>query len=115
MKSVRRFLIVSVLGIISAGTLVSSYLAYRFAEHEIEEVYDANLVQYARILSGLLSSDSTTDVQALEQALRTPTELRGLDSDTLERRIESEPELLNTIGHWYERNFAFQLWSSAGT
>tara|TARA_R100001369_G_scaffold8045_3_gene19613 strand:- start:85870 stop:87198 length:1329 start_codon:yes stop_codon:yes gene_type:complete len=78
--------------------LVIGFVSYRYAAHEIEELYDASLAQNARLLEGLLQAplpDTNRNVliNSLESALQ-----RARDSD---KRF---------AGHRYESKLAFQLW-----
>ena len=57
MRSIRRFLLSGTLGVVGALVLTSSVLSYFSARHEVEEIYDATLVQYARLLRELLVRD----------------------------------------------------------
>lgn len=68
MFSIRRFLLVSISLIILAGGVLSAVATYRFAWHEVEELFDAQLVQHGRLLSGWLEatrSSETLSYQAM--------------------------------------------------
>ncbi|MGL5161328.1 MAG: hypothetical protein ACRC8E_03545, partial [Plesiomonas shigelloides] len=54
-RSIRRFLLTSVLLIVSSVLSVSALLGYRDANHETEELFDARLAQSARITLRLLT------------------------------------------------------------
>ena len=55
MKSIRKRIIVRVMGLLVLGSLVLGMFSYRDAAHEVEELFDAQLAQSARVLAGLLS------------------------------------------------------------
>ncbi|MCK5873306.1 MAG: hypothetical protein KAG82_01310 [Alcanivoracaceae bacterium] len=69
MFSIRRYLLVSIsLIILAAGTL-TAVATYRFAWHEVEELFDAQLVQHGRLLAGWLEqthSSETFSYQAIQ-------------------------------------------------
>lgn len=50
--SIRRFLVVSLLLVIAGGGVLLVFLTYRTLYHELDEQYDAELVQSARLLAG---------------------------------------------------------------
>lgn len=50
--SIRRFLILSLLMVIVGGGLLQAFFAYRTLYHELDEQYDAELVQSAHLLAG---------------------------------------------------------------
>jgi two-component system sensor histidine kinase QseC len=55
--SIRRRLLIFLLTVVSAAWVTSGYLIYRDALDEVEEVFDANLAQTARVLLGLLGHE----------------------------------------------------------
>lgn len=109
MSSIRRFLLSGTLGVVATVTLASSVLSYYSARHEIEEIYDATLVQYARLLQELLGRGRIQpgDVPAAAVIAAYRDEI---DSERLEDASEYDSRLVASLGHWYERNFVFQLW-----
>ena len=54
MKSIRSFLLVSVLSVVVLCLIIFSLTTYFEAKHEVEEIYDAQLAQSARMLHSLL-------------------------------------------------------------
>lgn len=109
MSSIRRFLLSGTLGVVAAIALTTSALSYYSARHEIEEIYDANLVQYARLLQGLLARGNI-DPGDLPRYRSVAPNRDDADSENQEEVFERNPALIARYGHWYERNFAFQLW-----
>lgn len=92
MNSIRRRILLRVLGLLLIGSLLLSAVSYRDAAHEIEELFDAQLGQSARVLQGLLRlPQAQIDHQQLAQAL-----------------IESA-EQQPTLGHRYESKLAYQV------
>ena len=54
MNSVRTRILLPVLVLVLLGDLLISWLVLRDSHHEIEEIYDAQLAQSARLLQGVL-------------------------------------------------------------
>ncbi|QTP54147.1 two-component sensor histidine kinase [Billgrantia sulfidoxydans] len=98
MTSIRRRTLVLVLLVFSTSMLAIGLVSYRYAAHEIEELYDASLAQNARLLEGLAQSPLPSGER---EAL-----LESLESALL-RAEQSDKRL---AGHRYESKLAFQLW-----
>tara|TARA_R110001592_G_scaffold19231_16_gene79149 strand:+ start:3001 stop:3285 length:285 start_codon:yes stop_codon:yes gene_type:complete len=54
MNSIRQRIVLRVLGLLLCGSLILSAVSYGDAAHEVEELFDAQLGQSARVLQGLL-------------------------------------------------------------
>lgn len=98
MSSIRQRTLGLALLVFGASMLIIGFISYRYAAHEVEELYDASLAQNARVLEGLIQvplpdADRAILLNSLETAL-----LRAEQSD---KRFE---------GHQYESKLAFQLW-----
>ncbi|MFI0473133.1 ATP-binding protein [Halomonas sp. HMF6819] len=98
MTSIRQRTLGLVLLVFGASMLVIGFISYRYAAHEVEELYDASLAQNARLLEGFLQAplsgaDRTVLLSSLENAL--------------ERARQSDKRF---AGHRYESKLAFQLW-----
>lgn len=92
--SIRSRTLVLVLGLLGVSLSAISWLSYRDAQHEIEELFDAQLAQTARLLEGLVSRDMPSPaLESLQQALNQAVGKRG----------ETMP------GHAYESKLAFQV------
>ncbi|KAB0488548.1 Signal transduction histidine kinase [Pseudomonas reinekei] len=96
MTSIRRRTLTLIIGLMLAGLTLISVLNLHDSNHEIAEVYDAQLAQNARLLQGVmrmpLASKEHADLyQAFNQALS-----------------EAEPRI---DGHPYETKIAFQVWN----
>ena len=100
MNSVRARILVPVLLLLLLGDLTISWLALRDSHHEIEEVYDAQLAQSARLLQGVLRqrSPGETDLDQLYQAF-----------DQAMSRVGG-----GQAAHPYETRLTFQIWRSSG-
>lgn len=104
MLSIRARTLLLVLGLLSLSMSLISYKSYRDAQHEIEEIFDAQLAQSARLLEGMIGRDmSPTDRQALQHAL----------DQALQGRQAQRDESLRD-GHPYESKLAFQVLDEQG-
>lgn len=100
MTSIRRRTLTLIIGLLLAGLAVLSTFNVHDSNHEIAEVYDAQLAQNARLLQGVMrmpmaSKEQAELYQAFNQAL-------GLAVPKVD-------------GHPYESKIAFQVWNSDGT
>lgn len=99
MTSIRRRTLTLIIGLMLAGIAVISAFNLHDSNHEIAEVYDAQLAQNARLLQGVLrmplaSKERAQLYQAFNKALG-----------------EAEPRV---DGHPYESKIAFQVWNRQG-
>ncbi|VVN83224.1 ATP-binding protein [Pseudomonas fluorescens] len=99
MMSIRRRTLILILGLLFVGLLIISVFNLHDSKHEIDEVYDAQLAQNARLLQGVMrmpmaSKEHAELYQAFNQALSLAT-----------------PKI---DGHPYESKIAFQVWNSRG-
>lgn len=106
--SIRRFLYVALLTLVSVGMMLVAGTSFYRAHHEVEELFDAQLAESARVLHGLLietinSSDHHLDVNDLAE----PGWLIKSDQPT----PGGQPKL---PGHKYEHKIAFALFSEDG-
>jgi len=70
MNSIRRRTLFLVLGLLGFTLPFLSYWSYSDARHEVEEVFDAELLQTARLVAGLVGRDMTmAERQALQATL----------------------------------------------
>lgn len=91
MTSIRRRLLLILLGTFAAGWLVLAVLSYFSARQEIEELFDAELAQSARVLLGLT-------LHEIEEEAGKDQQLPVIIDPTL-------------TGHAYEGKIAFQIWT----
>lgn len=110
MRSIRSRTLVLVLGLLAVALSVISYVSYRDARHEIEELFDAVLAQQARLLAGMIPADMAPDARlALQQALDgavVGTSTQGAD--------EADDEEARPLGHEYESKLGFVVLDDAG-
>lgn len=96
--SIRSYLLWGAFLLLSSSSIITLISTSWYTSHEIEEVFDASLVQSARIFHGLV-------VDHQEQ-----NTLHELQESLLRSDEERFPDTLST-GHPYERKLAFQAWS----
>jgi len=99
MTSIRHRTLTLILGLLFLGLLIITVFNLHDSNHEIAEVYDAQLAQNARLLQGVMrmpmaSKEHAKLYQAFNAAL-------GL----------AEPKV---DGHPYESKIAFQVWNAQG-
>ena len=105
--SIRRRLLANLIITIALVSLITLYLSYDDARHEVQELFDAELAQSGRVLQALLIPDllirnSEEELQELLQRF-----------DTIPSQALLGPDIANSeIGHEYERRLAFQVWSN---
>ncbi|PUA43547.1 two-component sensor histidine kinase [Pseudomonas protegens] len=104
MNSVRTRILLPVLVLVLLGDLLISWLVLRDSHHEIEEVYDAQLAQSARLLQGVLRQ-------------RDPAQ--QTDAADWERLHQAFDQAMSRVGvdgaaHPYETRLTFQVWRDDG-
>ena len=103
--SIQRRLLANPLITIAFVSLITLFLSYRDATHEVQELFDANLAQSARVLHALVTPELLTgDNKQLQELLLNFPEY---PSDKV-LKLNDEA---HTLGHEYERKLAFQVWN----
>lgn len=83
--------------------VLSSILGYFATKHEVNELFDATLIDNTRIIKGLIDS---------EQIHQNWIDLQKSLDETLLEHISSGDQRFN--GHAYEKKIAIQVWSKEG-
>ncbi|WP_223488567.1 sensor histidine kinase [Pseudomonas sp. A-RE-19] len=99
MTSIRRRTLTLIIGLMLAGLGVISAFNLHDSNHEIAEVYDAQLAQNARLLQG---------VMRMPMASKEHAELYQAFNMTLSEAVP------RVDGHPYESKIAFQVWNRRG-
>ncbi|GAA0847219.1 ATP-binding protein [Marinobacter szutsaonensis] len=90
-------------------TLIAAGWGFYVSDHQLEELFDAELAQSTRIVQGLVEHLSTT--QSVDQLSHTLSKTLELP-ESVYRGDEEEDEILpGGAGHKYERKIAFEVWS----
>lgn len=105
MTSIRRRLLVMLLTIIALVGAFTLVHGYRDARHEVQELFDAQLAQSARVLQAMVLRELNEDMQRLQDFLE---EGPSILDETFQGH---EP---GPYGHPYERKLAFQVWNREG-
>jgi two-component system, OmpR family, sensor histidine kinase QseC len=106
--SIRRFLLIGLLG----ALLISFIVIFLFNRYqtliEIGELYDTQLAQTSRILQGFIDRPANEiDFKHLNNALLTVTENYINDEE------HDKNKMRNNEGHEYEHKFAVQIWDNS--
>lgn len=105
LRSIRTRTLARVLGVLALALTVISWRSYSDAQHEIEELFDAQLAQSARLLEGMVGRDLGPEVRAAMQ--------QALDA-ALQVRHDPEGPAALAEGHRYETKLAFQVLDEQG-
>ena len=97
MRSMRRFLLITLLATIASMAMLESIWSHRQGTHEINEVFDAQLAQYARILLGLV--DHASGRSSLVE---------------VERWLAASGSVHSAEHHPYEAQLGYQVWTDGG-
>lgn len=105
MRSIRARTLFLVLGVLTLSLLLISYWSYQDARHEVEELFDAQLAQTARLLAGLVGRDMAEHEREVVQTM--------LDEALALQTLRGGPAAL-PLGHRYEGKLAFQVFDEQG-
>ncbi|WP_417565180.1 ATP-binding protein [Marinobacter sp.] len=90
-------------------TLIAAGWGYYVSDHQLEELFDAELAQSTRIVQGLIEHLSGT--QSVEQLSQTLSRTLQLPESAYQGDEEDDEILPDGAGHKYERKLAFEVWS----
>ncbi len=108
MRSIRTFLIIGTLLMLVLSSAISSLWTSWHSSHEVEELFDASLVQSARFFHGLV-----VDHQERETIEELRESLQQLNSEAGHWDFPDAAQL--NPGHPYESKIAFEAWLDNGT
>lgn len=103
MRSIRKFLLVSISILVIAVFILAAAASYSRARYETDELFDAELAQTARILRSTLGMAAAQNTSPLFQVPDIST-LDWKSKEDLGENIERTP-----LGHAYERKIMFQV------
>lgn len=110
MTSIRRRLVIILLGVVIITGSITVLLSYKDAQHEVGELFDAQLAQSARVLDALiiqqvaLSNAGSVDFKKIQNIINHITVLNSQRANGLKNK-KNLPEDFE-----YERKIAFQMW-----
>ncbi|MBW4935301.1 ATP-binding protein [Marinobacter sp. F4206] len=106
--SLTRTLTVMVATTVLLITLITASWGFYVSNHQLEELFDAELAQSTRIVQGLVQHLS--DTQSQEQLATILSKTLKLPESALSESEEDEI-LPDGSGHKYEKKIAFEVWS----
>lgn len=106
-NSIRRMLLLSVNAVILLMLLITSLNTWFNVHHEIDELFDAQLAQYARLIRHLMVEPNTPLTADSNHAIEMPFLL----DDGVEHTAAAERY---SEGHKYESKIAVQVWHENG-
>ncbi|MBI3187063.1 MAG: sensor histidine kinase N-terminal domain-containing protein [Gammaproteobacteria bacterium] len=109
--SLRKYLLVSILLILSSVGGLAIWSSYRASVYEVQELFDAQLSRSARLMLGMAVAevrDGHID-QMQDIILQNKLRLDKLKDDDVVTSLES-----SDLGHYYELKLAFQVWDKHG-
>ncbi|PCM44297.1 ATP-binding protein [Marinobacter sp. ANT_B65] len=108
--SLTRTLTLLVTSTVLLFALIAATLSYIESNHELEELFDAELAQSTRIVQGLVRH--LADTQSLELLSQTLSETLALPLDKdVESQADNGEILPGGAGHKYEKKLAFEVWT----
>lgn len=103
MRSIRQQLLLILASILIATFSVSGLLSYLSTAEEVHELFDAQLIENARVLKGVMNhSTEHLDWEHMRASLEETRQEKGLDAEDM------------ADGHAYEKKVAIQVWSADG-
>ena len=104
--SIKRFLLVAVLSLITLAWLSSLVFNFYASREQVEELFDAELAQMSRILQSVMNNHIRSSSASFSPSLN------YLDKDLLLETFGHQE--FNERGHKYEKKLAFQVWDVNG-
>lgn len=96
--SIRKRLVLGVLGALLVTWLIMIVLVYRSSAHEIAEIYDASLASYARVLATLMAHEAEEE-RDIEEKLRQVVQELGMVTVKKSRVLSALLSSYNNPGH----------------
>ena len=106
-KSIRQMILLGVISVVVVLLITTGFITYSTAHHEMDEIFDAQLAQYARMIDQFISQAPLPSSDQLPLIVGVPT----FADDDIERTSAQERR---TEGHKYEEKLVFQVWSEKG-
>ncbi|MDP2228884.1 MAG: ATP-binding protein [Moraxellaceae bacterium] len=104
MRSIHRQLLLTLLLTLVGAFSLSGLLSYFTTAHEVDELFDAQLIENARVLKGVLNQPGDkVNWGQMQDALAETTHEHPASGDAM------------ASGHAYEKKIAIQVWSADGS
>lgn len=104
-NSIRQMLLLGVISVVVILLIATGLFTYSTAHHEMDEIFDAQLAQYARMIDQFMANTPSVPADRLPLVVGVP----DIKEDGIERSSAEERRL---EGHKYEEKLAFQVWNS---
>lgn len=105
-RSLRRFILLTTLVVVVGGGLITAFANYGDAQEQIEELFDAELAQMARVLQSVFNNPGYQLQDVSEPLIY--EDFADLSPQAHDEE-EDEHEVMMS-GHKYEKKLAFQVW-----
>ncbi len=109
--SIKQFLLLAIIGLVVISGTITLVANYEETQEQVEELFDAELAQMARVLQSILISQlKRTNLESLKQAL-------VYEDFSAAEELEGEEDHhheYTDLGHKYEKKLAFQVWHDDG-
>ena len=103
MRSIRRQLLLALFATLLATFSVSGLISYFTTAHEVRELFDAQLIENARVIKGVMNHPAQdVDWEHMRASLAETANETGASNDLLSE------------GHNYEKKVAIQVWTPDG-
>lgn len=110
--SLTRTLVLLITSTVLLITLVAAALSYTTSNHEVDELFDAELAQNTRIVQELVRHlIDTQSTNQLAQTLTSTLELPFAENEGIDVELDKNEILPRGMGHKYEKKLAFQVWT----
>lgn len=110
--SLTRTLTLLVTSTVLLVALIAAAWSYIESNHELEELFDAELAQSTRIVQGLVRHlADTQSMEQLPETLRETLELPPADDMGIDYEADYDEILPGGAGHKYEKKLAFEVWT----
>ncbi|EIK43204.1 integral membrane sensor signal transduction histidine kinase [Cellvibrio sp. BR] len=106
-NSIRQMIFIGVNTVVIVLLGITGFITYSSTHHELDELFDAQLAQYTRLINQLV-------VQTLSKPsgeLPVIVSIADIKEDNIERTSAEERRV---EGHKYEEKLAFQVWTTKG-
>ena len=109
--SIKNFLLMSIIGLIIVSGTITLVINYEETQEQVEELFDAELAQMARVLQSILVNQlKGTTLATIQEALV----FQDFNAADELEHLEKGHEEYTDLGHKYEKKLAFQVWHEDG-
>lgn len=106
-NSIRQMIFIGVNTVVIVLLGITGFITYSSTHHELDELFDAQLAQYTRLVDELVVQIINKPSGELPVVVNIP----NIEEDNIERTSAEERRV---EGHKYEEKLAFQVWTTEG-